>query len=217
MIIFLRTRWNYDSYTDYWKLVELSGFPIQYIDEADLTGNDNTYILSPMNGEWRPHLSSIYPDLLARRKMGSQVVLWNLERPGGSGSLQAYIKSGQDLITDGVVDRIWVSDQNLARDTGFEYVTLGGHPGLGEPGAVADKKYDLIHLSCYSPRRSLLFKTPSEPHKVYYGWTIAPNGWGAERLRRRAEYAAAGAGRPEERAAHSTANCIPRISRKLGR
>ncbi len=35
-ITFVKTRHVYDSYTDFWRLVELSGFPTIYYDELDL-------------------------------------------------------------------------------------------------------------------------------------------------------------------------------------
>ena len=37
MIIFTRTRHTYDSYSDFWKLVELSGFNICFVDEIDIS------------------------------------------------------------------------------------------------------------------------------------------------------------------------------------
>jgi hypothetical protein len=44
-IIFARTRWNYESYVDYWDLVELSNFPIVWLDEMDLSKIGTTYIV----------------------------------------------------------------------------------------------------------------------------------------------------------------------------
>ena len=43
--IFARPRHDYDSYSDYWRLVELSGYPVIYIDQID-PDSKNTYIFT---------------------------------------------------------------------------------------------------------------------------------------------------------------------------
>lgn len=171
---FVRTRHEYDSYTDYWKLVELSGFPTCYVDEMNLHDSDATYIVSPMNGEFTAHL-----DWSGGKEC--VVYLWNLERPGGSGNFEQYVAGNLRYVHDDMVDVVLVSDRKLAKDSGFWYMPLGGHPLLGDPGD-REKVHDYIHLMCYSLRRAGtgLFNYTTPWHK-WYGFDIAPNGWGQER------------------------------------
>lgn len=174
-IVFVKTRWHYQSYTDYWRLVELSDFPTCYVDEVDVT-SDVTYIVSPMNGEWRPHIDA----QRSKSKMAT-LLLWNLERPGGSGSLDAYCRDNHDLINNGYLDGVIVSDRALAKACGLKYVPLGSHEGLGMPGL--EKTYDLICLMCWSHRRSFMFNYDKLVSSIG-GLSVAPNGWGRERHER---------------------------------
>lgn len=175
-IIFAKTRWDYASYVDYWALVELSGFNVVWLDEMDLSELDTTYIVSPMNGEFVPYMEQ-------HKGRVSEVLLWNLERPSGSGGLQDYISGNRQYMDAGHLDGVIVSDRQLARDSGFKFMPLGSHHKLGVPGD-ADARlngYDLIHLSCYSNHRSYLFKTPEENEPVIDGLTVAANAWGHDR------------------------------------
>lgn len=178
MIVFVRTRYEYASYVDYWKLVELSEFPTVYVDEVDIEENV-TYIVSPMNGEWRPHIDSEYAQ--GKEKM-ARLYLWNLERPGGSGNIGRYKVDNVALIRGDYVDHVLVSDRRLAQMTNLHYVPLGTHAGLGMPGTV--KRWDLIHLSCFSGRRSFLFTDPHKSARNVKGMSVAPNGWGQDRHKR---------------------------------
>jgi len=170
-IVFARTRHVYDSYTDFWKLVELSGYPTIFLDEIDPTNARVIYIACPFNGEFFP-----FGDLKERK---SKIVLWNLERPAGSGGKEGYIGDLQKHIESGYIDQVVVSDAALATTTGFTYCPIGSHRDLGEPGTL--KSYAYAHLLCYSNRRSILFDTPGNPKKYIAGLPIAPNGWGEER------------------------------------
>ena len=96
--IFVKTRYHYDSYSDFWKLVELSGFKTVYIDEIDFS-EECLYILSPMNGEYRPFVDSKLGDNSRCRSSRKCVIyLWNLERPGSSGGVSNYRVSGDELV-----------------------------------------------------------------------------------------------------------------------
>jgi len=170
-IVFARTRYTYDSYTDFWKLVELSEFPVVYVDEIDTTIPRVSYIASPFNGE--------FFGIDGARAPGTKIYLWNLERPGGSGSLEEYKRSNLEHIKNGYIDDVIVSDSSLAQLTKFHYVALGSHEGLGTPWNT--KLFGFIHLMCYSNRRGFLFDTPSKPKDSFAGCGIAPNGWGEER------------------------------------
>lgn len=170
-VVFARTRYTYDSYTDFWKLVELSEFPVVYVDEIDVKVPRVTYIAAPFNGE--------FFGIQGGRAPGTKIYLWNLERPGGSGSIESYKEDNLKHIKNGHIDDVIVSDKALADLTKFKYVPLGSHEGLGDPWST--KLYGFIHLMCYSNRRGKFFETPSEPRNTFAGCSIAPNGWGVER------------------------------------
>lgn len=177
-IVFARTRWHYDSYVDYWDLVKLSGFPVVWIDEMDLSKRDTTYVISPMNGEVVPFMDQHpYPDRY------SKVVMWNLERPSGSGGLQSYIDDNRRYIENRQLDEIIVSDRALAEHTGFKFVPLGSHVGLGTPSNITERLlgYDLIHLSGYSPHRAWMFISPEKHRRELEALTVAQSGWGEAR------------------------------------
>ena len=78
-ITFVKTRHVYDSYTDFWRLVELSGFPTIYYDEMDLR-QSGVFIISPTNGSVEQHLENHVNDF----PRNAHLILWNLERPSGS-------------------------------------------------------------------------------------------------------------------------------------
>lgn len=165
-IVFVRTRYFYQSYIDFWRLVELSGFPTCYVDEIDVEEH-KTFIGTPMNGEWRPHI-----DNQADKHRNAQLISWNLERPAGSGGIEAHTASGVELIQKRHVDAIWVSDRGLAVETGFHFVVLGSDYGLGEPND--DKQFDFCHMSYVTARRFAKYKKHPK-HR------IGPNCWPSER------------------------------------
>lgn len=167
MITFVKTRHHYDSYTDFWKLVELSGFPAIFVDELDIK-KDGVYITSPVNGEWRPHL-----DNHMNEPRNAHLVLWNLERPSGSsGSIGKYAESNRELMYKRYFDEVWVSDRRLADETSLRYVTLGSHKGLGE---LSDEKhYDFCHMSYELPRRQTILK-------YFHPTRVGQNCWPPER------------------------------------
>lgn len=169
-IIFARPRHNYDSYTDFWALVELSGFSWVYVDQMELYNSNNTYITAPYNGDWKAHISN-HLDHTAK------LLHWNLERPGER-TVAEHAEDGRRTIERKLFNDIIVSDKQLALDTGFTYVPVGSHAGLGQPSDV--KMFDVVHLMCYSLRRAFMFDYLT-PRQHLNGMSIAPNGWGAER------------------------------------
>jgi len=162
-IVFCKTRADpefYRSYTDFWSLVELAGFPWIWLDELE-PGRDAVYIVTPRNGE----LPGVLPRLQGNR--ACKFVWWCLERPDEQGS----VTRGQPL-EDGI-DELWLSDRWLAERHGIEwgpsrFVPLGSHEGLGEPGADG-YRYDWTHMSYINPRRSGVYS--SVPGRVL------PNCW----------------------------------------
>jgi hypothetical protein len=172
MITFARPRWKYDSYADFWRLVELSEFPTCFVDEMDMTDPEQVYITTPMNGDYQAHLEN-HTD---RR---CTIFLWMLERPGGSGTVAQFRADNQAHLDAGRIDAILSSDKGMASECGYQYVPMYSHPDLGTIGDVFDKKYDAIGLMAYSPRRGFLFSDPGAPRaKLPNGCTQAPNGWG---------------------------------------
>jgi len=161
-IVFVKTRYVYDSYTDFWKLVELSQFETCYVDEVDIT-KPRFYITSPMNGEWNPHINNYIGE-----PHNAYLVHWCLERPSGSGGLYNYGKSNRERIYDRVLDDVWVSDRRLSSETVLNYVTCGSDYGLGEPDDT--KLYDFCHLSYETDRRKRIYNK-FEPS------VIGPNRW----------------------------------------
>ena len=172
-IIFARTRHIYESYYDFWRLVELSNFPTIYVDEIDIS-KPGVYITTPMNGDYRAHLANEIERLSQLSiPILAHLILWNIERPSGSaGSVGQYAIDNRELIYMRYVDEIWVSDRRLAEETSLRYVTLGSHPKLGYPGI--EKTYDFTHMSAEIPRRQTIYK--------YFGrQSIGYNCWPPER------------------------------------
>ena len=67
-IIFARPRHHYDSYTDLYRLIELSGYPLIYFDEIDPV-SDNLYVMTIVNGE----------NMHGWHQPRAKIVLWDLE------------------------------------------------------------------------------------------------------------------------------------------
>lgn len=158
--IFCQTRFDYrnpengfGAYHDFFRLVELSGFPLIYVDEID-PASDNTYIYTPHNGE----AINGWPGARAR------IIHWNLEQDG-----YAPIPG---------VRETWVSDARLAEVTGAKYVLMGSHPGLsnGYDGGARVTLYNVIMLAYMTARRVRIHQELSA-----LGVVIAPNSWGTER------------------------------------
>ncbi len=175
-ITFVKPDWFYESYIDFWHLVELSEFPIIPLSELDISEH-GVFIVSPMNGEWRPHINNQHKE---GKMVNAHLIQWNLERPSGSaGSVGQYAaacrylqyglwepregqKGGQKVDLEygesygRFLDEVWVSDARLADEIGQRFVVLGSDYGLGEPGR--DKEFDYCHMSVEIGRRQSIFK-----------------------------------------------------------
>lgn len=161
MIVFGRTRHTYDPYRDFFRLAELSGYSVQYLDTIDWERGDQTVIGTPHNGEW---------DGIPQHKR-SRLILWNLERPTPT---TQYGPGGADVPPG--VDEVWTSDQHVTALTGAKYVFLGGHRAFAQL-RVLHKQYDFISLMAWFGRRTGL-------HDQLHGLINAdvPGGtWGDER------------------------------------
>lgn len=157
-VIFAKTRYQdigYQSYNDLWRLVELAGYPVIYVDQID-PQSDNTYIFSPANGE----TVNGWPDARAT------IIQWQLE----------WELTDEHNPPPGV-RRVWCSDAAFAKRRGYEYVPMGSDVGLCE---IADEPpyelYDVALLSYQTPRRQII----TEQLRAE-GLSIAPNsglsGW----------------------------------------
>lgn len=166
MIVFAKTRHHYDSYKDFWRLVELSGFPTCYVDEIDLA-SDNCYVFTPMNGEVIPHLRNE-----SSKTKKATVVWWFLELFGATPepSVDSVVSS-----VAGLVDQIWISDMwSSTLHPSLKYVRMGSHPDLG--GLPRAPIYDFTHQSYAWGRRQAMY------HKLKgKRFLEGPSCWGDER------------------------------------
>lgn len=159
-IIFARPRHDYGSYSDLWRLVELSNFPTIYMDEID-PQSDNVYIFSTPDNHWRDGTYHVgWPGATAR------IIYLNLEW---------YTDVDYSIVPG--LSEVWTGDQHWA-DTYYQrYVPIGSHPGL-RPDEPADDGavYDVAWLAYESYRRM-----HARAQMTAHALTIAPNGWGRER------------------------------------
>jgi len=179
-IVFVKTRYNYDSYVDFWKLVELSQFETCYVDEVDVR-KPLVYIVTPINGEWEPHINNQID-----KPHSAYLVHWCLERPSGYWVMERtsgldgvgnFAKVNRDKIYERTLDDVWVSDKRLATESMLRFVVLGSHPDLGHPSEISYRHYDFVHMSYVSDRRARLY---NQFDRRYIGpncwpWDKAPN------------------------------------------
>jgi hypothetical protein len=166
-IIFVRTRHTYDSYDVFWRLVELAGYPVGYLDSIDQDA-PAVYITTPYNGE----TPAVLRDWRCRPGV-ARVVWWCLERPD---TRPGWDFSAQVTEALRYVDAAWVSDRLVASlDPRVRCVGMGSHPGLagGEPLPTT---YDYCHMSYAWGRRADLYTTLRAR-----GLVEGPACWGAER------------------------------------
>lgn len=138
-IVFVRTRHNYGSYVDFFRLAELSGYPIIYVDEMlQHDSKDTTFIISPVNGEWNER---------PKGYTQGKVILWQLE----------WNWDGEHN-TPACVDEVWNSDKDHAERNGFKYVAMGSHKGLNTQSAYSwkTKAYDVSMISYQTHRRQII-------------------------------------------------------------
>lgn len=170
-IVFAKPVHSYDSYTDFWALVSLSGFPIITVPEIDITRNQ-IVITAPMNGDYKEHFvgnlahwektgefsgGQLAEQAASGMAQQAHLIVWNLERPSGSGSIGEYAREAFRWMYTGFANEVWVSDPALADRTMLRYVTLGSDYGLGEPGK-GNRPYDFTHQSVTIPRRVDIYK-----------------------------------------------------------
>lgn len=155
-VYFVRTAHQYQSYSDYFDLAELSGYPVIPLSELD-PQSDNTYILSPLNGEW----------LGGWQNPRARIILWECEW---------RVDWRAEANTPPGVAEVWASDAAYARAIGARYVLFGSDARLAEKYRVisdpVEKTFDVATLMYYTPRRSAIVESLRN-----VGLIIAPNGW----------------------------------------
>lgn len=167
-IVFVKIRNDkgtiYDSYTDYWRLIELSGFTVCEMSEVDL-GSTNYYIFSPVTGNVIEALG-----VYATRKC--KIIGWQLERPENNENIIAKTN-----VLAHSFDAMFYSDRAFAQsyaDPRCLYVPIGGHRLLG--GGDLPKVYDFAVFAYLHGARLRLANQIND-----LGFSRAPNGWGEQR------------------------------------
>lgn len=178
-IVFVRTRYEYQSYQDLWRLVDLSGFRTIYVDQFDLE-TDYVGILPTCNGELRPHI--IHRRSILKGPQWATLIHWNLERPdSGDYEVSKVTKEGVSNSTSEIlqyVDYQWVSDRYWASlDPRLVYVTMGSHPEFAN-GREVMKEYDACALSYNTYRRDRIYGPMGQQLRM-----APPSAWGDERDR----------------------------------
>lgn len=172
--VFVRSSGGYRAYSDFWRLVELSGFPFIYHHQVDLS-SDTLYIWAEMDADFMVLLSD-HPKTGRR----ARTAFWNLEPVDRSATLVIDATCRWSAALDqtlGLVDDVWVSDRSVfALDPRATWVAFGGHAGLMESAAGTGTAYDVAHLGQRTPRRE---KIIGELERR--GISVSPNHYGDER------------------------------------
>ncbi len=130
---------GYGSYRDYWRLVELAGYDVCYVDEIDAYDPTKTYIITPLNDEWLAGWPNATAQIIHHELEWRWDERANWQEPPG-------------------VSRVWHIDKWFADKFGFEYVPVGSDERLNELGTnyPAQNRYDVAILSYQTPRRQMI-------------------------------------------------------------
>lgn len=138
-IIFCDTAFHqnggYVSYDDFYRLVELSSYPIIPLSQLDPNDASKCYIVTPLNDEW----GHGWPG--ARARIIHYELEWRTDWRA-------------DVNTPSGIAETWTMDAAYAARIGAKYVPIGSHPGLMLPMTVGDAQpYDGCFLAYMVPRR----------------------------------------------------------------
>ena len=178
-IFFARTRYEYGSYIYFWRLVELSGIPVCYVDQIDLE-SDDIYIVTPVNGEFRPHME-YRTSLLKGAPRRCRTIWWNLERPGDESTTDQTLtvpawRASLDSFAL-LFDSFWACDRHISLfDSRMIHVLVGGDARMMEGAPVRPYTYDFCHFSYVNGRRDQIYAG-----LVHRGLKMAPPDWAASR------------------------------------
>lgn len=163
-VVFVKTDFFYQPYGDFFNLVALSGFETCTLSEMDIEDSDTTYIVTPMNGEWKH----------GWQNPKARIIWWDLEWNG---------YNEPQVLPQGVSER-WASCPHYAHISGAKYVVLGSHANL----VHVDNILPLIPYSLRAFEYDVALMAYREPHRrrvligqLHAVTTIAPDGWNAER------------------------------------
>lgn len=172
--VFLKSKILYESYTDFWSLVRLSGFTAMPAAEADFS-SPRTFIWPTMDWETVERLA-----LEPKGSRQARIIWWYLERPDAHRrgvEPQDLFRQSIEEVLQAWVDEVWVSERTLfSWDPRTRYVRLGGHPGLRESAPSVVPAFDVAHFGQLSPRRSKIIADLGRR-----GFTVTPGAWGSER------------------------------------
>lgn len=162
-VYFVKTVHHYQTYEDWFRLVELSGYPIIDYDAVDIDST-NAYIFTPLSAEWETRWTD--------RPVRAEIILadaeWRLKE-------SSYEWPESALTIPPFVKRVWAFDKWYAERIGAQYVPLGSHAGLvGD--AQTDERFDVSVMAYIWGRRGGTLEAMRGK-----GVTIAPNAWGDER------------------------------------
>lgn len=132
-------RGGYQSYSDYFRLAELAGYPICYVDEIDAYDASKTYIITPLNDEWLKG----WPD--AKAQIIHHEAEWRTDWRA-------------DVDEPLGVSRVWHIDPYMGKQKGFEYVPVGSDDRLNEASGNyhSIKQYDVAIMSYQTHRRQVI-------------------------------------------------------------
>lgn len=157
---FVRSTAPYESYSDFWELVKLSGFETVQAAEVDLN-QPGTLIWPTMDMEFIDRLSK-----QPRGSRAARVIFWNLERPDerpGVDPIELFRRGMGEILE--WADAIWVSDMGLHKaDPRTVFAILGSHPRLGfhdpekSDSSEPEPVYDVAHLGVMTPRRAAVLE-----------------------------------------------------------
>ena len=164
-----------ESYSDYYRMIEMSGFRTCELAEIDYQ-SENVYI-------WSSHIgnpSQVFNHDKARERK-CKLVNWWLEWP----KWENGILTGWEGLEE-PVDEVWVSDFYLyalakefkghAADK-YRFIVMGGHPDFGDPDYQSRRfEWDFCHLSYVTGVRGQKMEILRQ-----HGFSFAPNGWGEQR------------------------------------
>jgi len=167
-IVFAHPTTKYDSYSDYRRLVEISGFETCTQDNIDIN-RKATYISAPYNGDIENALK-----VRPKNQRKCKIVHWFLERPSANGGPK-FVEWAKNLL-ETQLDELWFTGPDMYKLVkhlgGTKLVPAGSDARLGSQ-ENRPKRYDVCHMSYVYGRRDRII------HNL--NCRIGPNCWGTER------------------------------------
>lgn len=173
--VFVQSARTYSAYSDFYHLVDLSGFTI-VPDGGVLLKNPATHIWSTLDDSMMEILGA------PRKERAGKHVFWYLERPDANlpptADYVEYFKRGMTEILEWA-DEIWVSNLEFTTwDDRLKYVGFGSHPDLRDQRTkdmVRHSPPTFVHIGQMTPRRKKILESLDSHTKL-----VLPT-WGEER------------------------------------